>query len=200
MFWLVSGKGQKRPFCPNDKWAGLAGHFSLPLSFTLILSFPPSTPLPPTFSLPFPTQSHNLFPPICGQEMDSTRWQIYCHRHEVKRLKLLVTPRDPLLGRWYWSTIYICWGPSKGQHLYISATGDSVRISQKIALGSLSSWKDRIFSFFLNISGFLSWCFFTFRQMCIWTTCVRFPPWPKGGKAGSRFRPGWHVGELVWGL
>lgn len=37
MFWLVSGKGQRRPFCPNDKWAELTGHLSLPLSLTLSL-------------------------------------------------------------------------------------------------------------------------------------------------------------------
>lgn len=40
MFWLVSGKGRRRPFCPDDEWAGLTGHFSLPLS--LSLSFPRS--------------------------------------------------------------------------------------------------------------------------------------------------------------
>lgn len=47
MFWLVSGKGRRRPFCPDDEWAGLTGHFSLPLS----LSFSPSL-FPLLFLLP----------------------------------------------------------------------------------------------------------------------------------------------------
>lgn len=42
MFWLVSGKGRRRPFCPDDEWAGLTGHFSLPLSLFHSLSLAPS--------------------------------------------------------------------------------------------------------------------------------------------------------------
>lgn len=42
MFWLVSGKGGRRPFYPDDEWAMLTGHFSLTpslsLSVLLILS------------------------------------------------------------------------------------------------------------------------------------------------------------------
>lgn len=35
MFWLVSGKGEKRPFYPDDEWAMLTGHFSLTPSLSL---------------------------------------------------------------------------------------------------------------------------------------------------------------------
>lgn len=38
MFWPVSGKGRRRPFCPDDEWAGLTGHFSLPLPLSLSFS------------------------------------------------------------------------------------------------------------------------------------------------------------------
>lgn len=41
MFWLVSGKGRRRPFCPDDEWAGLTGHFSLALSLFQSLSLVP---------------------------------------------------------------------------------------------------------------------------------------------------------------
>lgn len=37
MFWLVSGKGGRRPFYPDDEWAVLTGHFSLTPSFSLFI-------------------------------------------------------------------------------------------------------------------------------------------------------------------
>lgn len=101
MFWLVSEKGQRRPFCPDDEWAGLTGHFSFSPSLSLshCLSFLPSIlSTSSSISIHLPTRSHNLFPPTWGPETDSTRWQIYRRRHEVKRLKLSVTPGDPLPG------------------------------------------------------------------------------------------------------
>lgn len=176
---------------------------SLPLfnSFSLVpcTIFSPARASP----LPSPTQSHNLLPLTGDGETDSTRWQIYWHPYEVKDFKPSVMPEDPLPGRQDGSTIYICWGPSKGQLPYISATWDC--ISQKIAFTSLSSWKARIFSFFKTTSGFLSWCFFTSGQMSIWTICVRFPPRAWRRKSWESFSP-WptyrtlHVRELAWGL
>lgn len=146
MFWLVSGKGRGWPFCPHDEWAWLTGHFSLLLFFSP--SFPPFFPHPP------PPASHSLQPKatICFFQLGAWRRILPGDRFIVvgtrlKCLKPSVTPGVPLPGRRDWSAIYICWGPSKGQLLYISTTGDSVCISQKIALTTLSSWKARIFSF-----------------------------------------------------
>ena len=95
-FWPVSGK-DRRPFCPDDKWGGLTGHFSLSLS---LHSSSPSPPLLLPPPLPFsttPLESHNLFP-RAGCETDLWRWQIYRCLHEVKRLSPLITPPGPLLG------------------------------------------------------------------------------------------------------
>lgn len=106
------------------------------LSTFFLPSFPPS--FLPSFcpSLPSPTKSHNLFPRTVGPETDSTRGQIYLHQHEVKHLKHLVTVAGPCTAGEMRSVIYICWGSSKGQLTYISTTGDSVCMSQKIALTS----------------------------------------------------------------
>lgn len=195
-FWLVSRKGRRRPFCPDDEWTRLTGHFSLTLTLFHSLSLLPcvlfsgsclsSTPHPPSL-----TQSHNLLPQTRDQETDSTGWQIYWHQHEVKHLKPSVTPEDPLPERQDWSTIYIYWGPTKGQLLYISATWDC--ISQKIAHTSLSSWKARIIlffktcvDFFHNVSSLLNrWVY----EPYVWD----FPLGPEGGKAGSHFHPGQHT-------
>lgn len=132
VFWLVSGKGRRRPFCPNDKWAGLTGHFSLLRSLSLffpflfILSsaswfFNPSPP---------PTQSYDLLPPTQDRETDSIRWQIYGHRHEAKRLKTLGNAKRPTAMRGDWSSIYVYQGLTKGQLLYIYAKGDCLHFSE----------------------------------------------------------------------
>lgn len=40
-FWLVSRKGRRRPFCPDDEWTRLTGHFSLTLTLFHSLSLLP---------------------------------------------------------------------------------------------------------------------------------------------------------------
>lgn len=67
-------------------------------SFTLFLSLPPSCPIPPASPPPPPTWSHNLFPPTGGPQTDSTRWQIYWHRHEVKTPQTLSNAQRPTPG------------------------------------------------------------------------------------------------------
>lgn len=195
---LAGQRKRTRATILSTWWMGLADRslLSPSLLFTLFPSIRSSSSS--CFSLP-PTQSHNLFLPTGSPETDFTRWQIYRCRHEVKRLKLLVTPEVLLLGRWDWSAIYICWGPSKGHLLYISTTGDSVCISQKIALTTLSSWKARIFSFlktyldfFLDVSSLLDkWVY----EPYVWD----FPLGSGGGKAGSHFHSGQHTYRLMSG-
>lgn len=189
MFWLVSGKGRRRPFCPDDEWVGLTGHFSLALSYTLFLSFPPSSRLPPA-SPPPSNPKPQFVSSDWGPADGSTRWQIYRHRHEVKRLKPSVTPKDPLPGRQDWSAIYICWGPIKGQH--ISPQQGTLHFSENCSHFPIQL-ESKNFLIPLNISGFLSWCFYAFGQMSIWTICVRFPYWVWRGESWESFSPGQHT-------
>lgn len=68
MFRPVSRKGQRRPFSPDDEWAGLTGHLSHALSlfhlflgffWILALFFPP----PPTWNLtPLPSTVRRIPP------------------------------------------------------------------------------------------------------------------------------------------
>lgn len=70
MFWLVSGKRQKRSFCPDDEWGELTGHFSLCYSLSLLPSFLSSS----SYLLTPPTNPKPQFVPSdCGPETNSTR-------------------------------------------------------------------------------------------------------------------------------
>lgn len=112
----------------------------------------------------------------------------------------------PTAGRGGWSTIYIRWGPTKGQLAYVSATRQYF-FTESLPLPP-SSWKAAIFSFLLkhfwtfglDVSSHLDkWLYETY--------VLDFSPGPGGGgaggeagvsKAGSHFHPGRQAMSRSW--
>ena len=99
MFWLVSGKGQRRPFCPDDEWAGLTGHFFLPFSPSLTLSLLPSIlSSSSSISIHPPTPSHDLLPPTWGAWRLIPPGDRFIASARGKTPQTLCNARDPLRG------------------------------------------------------------------------------------------------------
>lgn len=139
MFQLVSRKTWRQPFCLDDKWVQLTGHFSFLLFYSLF-SFHPF--LLPSFLhsfllplSPLTNQKPQFVPPDCGPGDGFHQVTDLSASARGKTPQTLGNSRRPTAGEMR-SVIYICWGSSKGQLTYISTTGDSVCMSQKIALTS----------------------------------------------------------------